>query len=47
MCWISGNPPILLQSDSAASFSDGLALVGKDGKMMYIDNGGVMVREER
>ena len=35
------------QYDSAASFSDGLALVEKDGKLMYIDHSGAVVWEER
>ncbi len=35
------------QYDSAASFSDGLAFVEKDGKLMYIDRSGAVVREER
>ena len=35
------------QYDKAASFSDDLALVEKDGKLMYIDHGGAVVWEER
>ncbi len=35
------------QYDSAASFRDSLALVEKDGKLMYIDHGGAVVWEER
>ncbi len=35
------------QYDSAASFRDGLALVEKDGKLMYIDHSGAVVWEER
>ena len=35
------------QYDKAASFSDGLALVEKDGKLMYIDHSGAVVWEER
>ncbi len=35
------------QYDSADSFRDGLALVEKGGKMMYIDHGGTVVWEEQ
>ena len=35
------------QYDSAAGFSDGLALVEKGGKLMYIDHSGAVVWEER
>ena len=35
------------QYDSAAGFSDCLALVEKDGKLMYIDHSGAVVWEER
>ena len=35
------------QYDKDASFSDGLALVEKDGKLMYIDHSGAVVWEER
>ena len=31
----------------AANFRDGLALVEKDGKLMYIDHSGAVVWEER
>ena len=37
-------PPVW---DAASSFRDGLALVEKDGKLMYIDHGGAVVWEER
>ena len=37
---------ILPQFDDASPFRDGLALVEKDGKLMYIDNSGVVVWEE-
>ena len=35
------------QYDSADNFRDSLALVEKDGKLMYIDHGGAVVWEER
>ena len=35
------------QYDRAASFSDGLALVEKDGRLMYIDHSGAVVWEEQ
>ena len=35
------------QYDKAAGFSDGLALVEKDGQLMYIDHSGAVVWEER
>ena len=35
------------QYESAESFRDGLALVGKDGKLMYIDSSGAVVWEEK
>ena len=35
------------QYDDASSFRDGLALVEKDGKLMYIDHSGAVVWEER
>ena len=41
-CWVI--PP---QYDSADDFRDGLALVEKDGKLMYIDRSGAVVWEER
>ena len=34
------------QYDSADNFRDGLALVEKDGKLMYIDRSGAVVWEE-
>ncbi len=37
---------ILPQYDKAASFSDGLALVEKDGKLIYVDHSGEVVWEE-
>ena len=37
---------ILPQYDNASSFRDGLALVEKDGKLMYIDHSGAVVWEE-
>ena len=33
--------------DAASGFRDGLALVEKDGKLMYIDHSGIVVWEER
>ena len=38
---------ILPQYDNASSFRDGLALVEKDGKLMYIDHSGAVVWEEK
>ena len=38
---------ILPQYDSADNFRDGLALVEKDGKLMYIDHSAAVVWEER
>ena len=35
------------QYDSADNYRDGLALVEKDGKLMYIDHNGAVVWEER
>ena len=35
------------QYDDASSFRDGLALVEKDGKLMYIDHSGAVVWKER
>ena len=35
------------QYDKAAGFSDGLALVEKDGKLMYIAHSGAVVWKER
>ncbi len=43
---ITGKWVIPPQYDSAASFRDGLALVEKDGKLMYIDHSGAVVWEE-
>ena len=42
-----GKIAIAFQYDSADSFCNGLALVEKDGKLMYIDHGGAVVWEER
>ena len=35
------------QYDDASPFRDGLALVEKDGKLMYIDHSGAVVWKER
>ena len=40
-CWVI--PP---QYSRADNFCDGLALVEKDGKLMYIDHSGAVVWEE-
>ena len=42
-----GKIAIAFQYDSAVSFCNGLALVEKDGRLMYIDHSGAVVWEER
>ena len=42
-----GEMTIQFAYDRAEPFFDGLALVEKDGKLMYIDHGGAVVWEER
>ena len=42
-----GEMPIQFAYDRAEPFFDGLALVEKDEKMMYIDHGGAVVWEEK